>query len=187
MNRRLMFAQSPRRPRLLFAMGVALSAGGFLSCSRSASVPVVGQRTVSTITSTPARLVGSPPRSGPPVKVGLASWYGSRFAHRKTATGESFDPSRLTAASMTLPLGTKARITNLENGRSTVVRINDRGPHVKGRAIDLSRGAAQELGFKNRGMAQVKIQVLQKPSRTVMRGSPPQTDQSIHVSTIAEN
>jgi rare lipoprotein A len=146
----------------MFAMGVALSAGGFVGCSRSAPVALIEPRPVSTIASTPAHRAGNPPRSEAPVKVGLASWYGARFARRKTANGESYDPSQLTAASMTLPLGTKARVTNLENGRSTVVRINDRGPHVKGREIDLSRQAAQKLGFKKSGTAQVEIRVLQR-------------------------
>jgi rare lipoprotein A len=160
----------------MVAIGVALGAGGFVSCSRSASVAFVEPPTVRSIASVPASVIGHPSRSERPTKMALASWYGPRFASRKTANGELFDPSQLTAASMTLPLGTRAKVTNLENGRSTVVRINDRGPHVEGRDIDLSRRAAQKLGFKSKGTAHVEIRVLQTPSRTKVCCSPQHID-----------
>jgi rare lipoprotein A len=92
--------------------------------------------------------------------VGLSSWYGEDFHGKKTANGEIFDMHALTAAHKTLPLGTKVRVTNLENNRSVVVRINDRGPYVEGRILDLSYGAAKALGFENMGMAKVHIQVI---------------------------
>lgn len=89
---------------------------------------------------------------------GTASWYGPGFAGRRTASGDVFDPSALTAAHLTLPFGTRVRVTNLANGRSVVVRINDRGPYVAGREIDLSRAAARRLGID--GTARVRLEVL---------------------------
>jgi rare lipoprotein A len=92
--------------------------------------------------------------------VGQASWYGAWHRGKLTASGEKFDPDELTAAHRTLPLGTEARVTNLQNGRSVEVIINDRGPYVKGRAIDLSARAAKVLGMKKQGLAPVRIEVL---------------------------
>jgi peptidoglycan lytic transglycosylase len=94
------------------------------------------------------------------VEVGKASWYGREFQGRRTATGERYDRRRLTAAHPTLPLDTVVKVTNLRNGRSVEVRVNDRGPHHKGRVIDLSAKAAEELGMKARGVALVKIEIL---------------------------
>lgn len=91
-------------------------------------------------------------------KVGLASWYGSAFHGRKTANGEVFDMTALTAAHPTLPLPTYARVTNLENGNSVIVRVNDRGPFAHNRLIDLSKRTADVLGFKHRGTAKVRVQ-----------------------------
>jgi rare lipoprotein A len=93
-------------------------------------------------------------------QVGIASWYGGRHQGRMTASGQIFDQNRLTAAHRTLPLDTKARVTNLENGRSVEVTVNDRGPYVRGRVIDLSARAARELGMARRGLALVRIEVL---------------------------
>jgi rare lipoprotein A len=90
-------------------------------------------------------------------QIGEASFYGPGFHGKKTATGEKFDQNDRTAAHPTLPLGTKATVTNLDNGNSVVVKINDRGPYVKGRDIDLSKGAAKELGMTKDGVAPVKI------------------------------
>lgn len=92
--------------------------------------------------------------------IGLSSWYGEDFHGKKTANGEIFDMHSLTAAHKTLPLGTQIRVTNLENNRSVVVRVNDRGPYVEGRILDLSYGAAKALGFENMGTAKVHIQVI---------------------------
>jgi rare lipoprotein A (peptidoglycan hydrolase) len=91
---------------------------------------------------------------------GLASYYGPEFNHRRTASGERFDPKGLTAAHRTLPFGTRVRVTNLENGRRVVVRINDRGPFRKGRVLDLSPAAARRLGFTAQGIARVRLDVL---------------------------
>ena len=93
-------------------------------------------------------------------QVGIASWYGGRHQGRLTASGEVFDENKLTAAHRTLPLVTRARVTNLENGRSVEVRVNDRGPYIGGRVIDLSTRAAEELGMTEQGLARVEITAL---------------------------
>lgn len=94
------------------------------------------------------------------VEIGMASWYGSEMYHkgRVTANGEKFDENLLTGAHKMLPLPVYVQVTNLENGRSVIVRINDRGPFKEGRIIDLSRAAAKELGFVNQGSARVKVE-----------------------------
>lgn len=91
---------------------------------------------------------------------GIASYYGKRFAGRPTANGESFDPQLLTAAHRTLPFGSKVRVTNPRNGKSVVVRINDRGPFVRGRHIDLSRRAAEQIGIVKAGHGKVELELL---------------------------
>lgn len=97
---------------------------------------------------------------GSQLHIGLASWYGGWFNGHRAAGGELYNQNRLTAASRTLPLGTPVRVTNLRNGRSVVVRINDRGPYVRGRMIDLSRAAARELGMLRQGTAWVLLEVV---------------------------
>lgn len=97
-------------------------------------------------------------------RVGHASYYGRRFAGNLTASGERFDPSELTAAHRTLPFGTRVLVTNLDNGRHVTVRINDRGPFVASRIIDLSRRAARRLGMLQAGIAEVRLQVLGQSS-----------------------
>ena len=89
---------------------------------------------------------------------GEASWYGPGFHGRRTASGEIFDQNDLTAAHRTLPLGTKAEVTDVETGKSVEVTINDRGPYVKDRVIDLSKAAAKELGMTEDGTTTVKIE-----------------------------
>jgi rare lipoprotein A len=91
---------------------------------------------------------------------GKASWYGPRFHGKKTASGEIYNQHKLTAAHKTPPLGTKARVTNLENGSTVEVEINDRGPFIEGRIIDLSRAAAGALGFVELGVAPVQVEVV---------------------------
>ncbi len=90
-------------------------------------------------------------------EVGIASWYGDQFHGKLTANGEIFDKRRLSAAHKTLPLPTLAEVENLENGRRIIVRINDRGPFVGDRVIDLSHAAADELGFSSKGLAKVRV------------------------------
>jgi len=91
-------------------------------------------------------------------QVGTASWYGPGFHGKKTANGEIYNQNKLTAAHRTLPLGTEVEVTNVTNGKAVEVKINDRGPYVGGRVIDLSRAAAIELGMKEQGLATVKIE-----------------------------
>ena len=95
-------------------------------------------------------------------QLGLASYYAHRFDGRTTASGDEYDEGGMTAAHRTLPFGTRVRVTNLSNHRSVVVTINDRGPHLKGRIIDLSPRAARELGFLQRGTTRVRVQPLSK-------------------------
>jgi rare lipoprotein A len=91
---------------------------------------------------------------------GTVSWYGGKFHQRKTASGEIFDARGLTMAHPTLPFGTKVRVTNLRNGRSVVVRVNDRGPFIGHRIADVSQAAAETLGMLKRGIAKARIEIL---------------------------
>jgi len=100
---------------------------------------------------------GTPQGQG---QVGLASYYADRFHGRTTASGETFDMHAMTAAHRTLEFGTRVRVTRLSTGKSVVVRINDRGPFVEGRIIDLSRAAAQKLDFLETGVVKVRVQVI---------------------------
>jgi rare lipoprotein A len=91
---------------------------------------------------------------------GLASWYGGKFHGRLTSSGEIFDTNTMTAAHKTLPFGTMVKVTNLDNGTTAIVKINDRGPFVEGRIIDLSRAAADELGMVGTGVARVSLEIV---------------------------
>ncbi|HZO80089.1 MAG TPA: septal ring lytic transglycosylase RlpA family protein [Candidatus Binataceae bacterium] len=129
--------------RLAWTAGAALWLGGCSAYSARRAAPA------------PAPLPAAAPSSGHVTTV--ASWYGPGFQGRRTSSGEVFDRNQLTAASRTLPLGTRVRVTNLGTGQSVVVRINDRGPYVRGRGIDLSQRAAQRIGLARRGVARVQI------------------------------
>jgi len=96
-----------------------------------------------------------------PYQVGVASWYGSYFEGKPTASGEPYDMHQFTAAHLKLPLGTWVRVTNLRNGNWAILRVNDRGPYVAGRIIDVSYGAARMLDFKSRGLTQVRVDIVQ--------------------------
>jgi rare lipoprotein A len=96
-------------------------------------------------------------------QVGVASWYGPGFHGRRTASGQRFDMHALTAAHPTLPFGTRVKVTNLANGRSVVLVVNDRGPFVRGRIIDVSHHGAEHLGFVRAGTARVRVRVLGGP------------------------
>lgn len=98
-------------------------------------------------------------------ETGIASWYGPNFHGKKTANGETYNQNDLTAAHRTLPLPSAVRVTNLENGRSITLRINDRGPFARGRIIDVSRRGAQLLGFEKNGVAKVRVDILEDESR----------------------
>ncbi|MDP6353403.1 MAG: septal ring lytic transglycosylase RlpA family protein [Alphaproteobacteria bacterium] len=125
--------------------------------------------------------------------VGLASWYGADFHGKRTANGAIYDMNALTAAHKTLPMPSKVRVTNLDNGRSLVLEINDRGPFVNGRIIDLSRRSAQLLGFEQRGLAMVRVQAVSPenglsvaerpvtpPEEQELAGAAPRTDVAVN-------
>ncbi len=102
-------------------------------------------------------------------EIGYASWYGSRFHKKTTANGEIFDKGEFTAAHKTLPLPSVVKVTNLDNGRTIMVRVNDRGPFVRGRIIDMSENAASALGFKGRGTARVLVELDRQASLALLK------------------
>ena len=104
------------------------------------------------------------------VNTGIASWYGEKFHRKRTANGEIFDMNLLTAAHPTLPMPIRVRVTNLENGRSLILRVNDRGPFLRGREIDLSKRAASVLGFLEQGTARVRVEYLSRAPLYDKRG-----------------
>lgn len=101
-------------------------------------------------------------RPTPAVHVVKASWYGPGLAGKKTTSGEVYNPKALTAASKTLPIGSVVKVTNPQNGKSVNVRINDRGPFVPGRSLDLSQRAAEKIGVTHKGVARVKVSKVSK-------------------------
>ncbi len=105
------------------------------------------------------------------VEEGIASWYGKKFHGRKTSNGETYDMYAMTAAHKTLPMNVHLKVTNLDNGRSTTVRVNDRGPFVRSRVIDLSYSAANELGVVGPGTANVRIEALGYQKTSAVGGS----------------
>jgi rare lipoprotein A len=109
-------------------------------------------------------------------ETGVASWYGSDFHGKATANGERYDMEALTAAHRTLPMPTVVRVTNLDNGRSLRLRVNDRGPYARGRILDVSRRAASLLGFNDKGTARVRVQF---EGRAEVGAAPPQSDGEI--------
>ena len=143
-------ARRRTRPALgrVVGLALALSLSGLSACDRQ---PVAGS---------------APAAEPAPAQTGVASYYAKSFAGKPTASGEPHEPNDLTAASRSLPLGTTAKVTNAENGRSVTVRVNDRGPYVKNRILDVSRRAAERLGFKHDGVTKVAVQPLQAPPQT---------------------
>lgn len=121
---------------------------------------VWGCSTVTRPTPVPAAESSRQPSGPGRSQVGLASWYGQFHHGLRTASGETFDMEELTAAHRTLPLGTHLRVTNLENGRTVRVRVNDRGPYIDGRVVDLSREAARVLDMVGRGVVPVRLDVV---------------------------
>lgn len=98
-------------------------------------------------------------------QVGIASWYGEEFHGKRTSSGEIYNMYEMTAAHKSLPFGTRVLVVDLETGRSVIVRINDRGPFIHGRIIDLSFAAAQKLGIVKKGIARVGIKIVQRPKK----------------------
>ncbi len=119
-------------------------------------------------------------------QTGTASWYGPQFHGRYTANGELFDMNKLTAAHRTLPMPSYVRVTNLQNGRSLVLRINDRGPFAKNRIIDVSRRAAQLLGFERSGTAKVRVQAVVEKADAPDELPPAKPDNDVFVRAAAE-
>ena len=145
-------APPARRPWTLGAAALALLVYGGLAvrdAGRPAPPPAPAMQAV--------QAEAAPEPSMGPAHHGQASWYGSDFQGSPTASGEPFDMNALTAAHRTLPLGSYARVKNLDNGRTVVVRINDRGPHARRREIDLSYAAAQEIEMVGAGTAPVEV------------------------------
>jgi len=103
--------------------------------------------------------------AGPYYEVGIASWYGPGFQGNHTANGEIYDMNGISAAHKTLPFGTIVKVVDLETGKSVVVRINDRGPFIEGRIIDLSKGAAEKLGIIDKGITRVGLRILRWPTK----------------------
>lgn len=116
-------------------------------------------------------------------EVGIASWYGKDFHNKRTANGEKYDMNTLTAAHRTLPLPSIVRVTNLENGRSLVLRVNDRGPYAKNRIIDISKRGAQLLGYQVQGTAKVRVEVLAKESQELKAALLGQKVETVKVAT----
>ncbi|MDO9390316.1 MAG: septal ring lytic transglycosylase RlpA family protein [bacterium] len=142
-----------------------LLTAAFLGCAPS---PIYRSGTAGT---SPVRETAAANKSQPPAKTepwpltvqqGLASYYGREFHGRKTANGETFDMEAMTAAHRTLPFGTMVRVTNLRTSQSVTVKINDRGPFVEGRLIDLSQGAARKIGID--GVEPVRLEIIQQPN-----------------------
>jgi rare lipoprotein A len=148
-----------RRSIVLVAMASMLLVAGCAGDRRTGgAAPTVG----------PAYVVNGTryvPRADPGyAEVGIASWYGREYQGQRTASGERFDRNALTAAHKTLPLSSYVRVTNLTNGRSVVLRINDRGPFVRGRIVDVSERAAETLGFTQQGTTRVRVEAVPRPS-----------------------
>ncbi len=136
------------RLRLLLALALAASLAA-CAAQKPAPPPMA----------IPAPIVTAPsPPAASFTQQGVASWYGQSHHGRRTANGETFDMNALTAAHRTLPFGTVVRVTRLDDGRAVKVRINDRGPHVASRIIDLSAHAARDIGITENGIARVKIE-----------------------------
>lgn len=146
------------------AHGLALAF--FVASLGAAQGPNISEAEPAPVSSAQARPVVRKQAGKPkPYQVGTASWYGEFFVGKPTASGEPYDMYEMTAAHLTLPLGSYVRVTNLRNGRAVVVRVNDRGPIVPGRIIDLSYGAASALGYDRRGLQRVRLDVVKPPSQ----------------------
>lgn len=155
-------------PVLLLAFAVSGCTEVELASHVAKTTPIMGSKSQGTFkVGNPYKIAGKTYRPRETYnfeQTGIASWYGPGFHGKRTANGETFDENELTAAHKTLQMPSLVRVTNLENGRSVVVRVNDRGPFSKGRILDLSKRGAELLGFKNQGTARVKLQVLSQES-----------------------
>jgi rare lipoprotein A len=166
--------------RAVLAVSLSLLAAGCVSPARPpAPPPVADDHTVTVPANAGVYKIGQPyqidnvwyyPREQPAYdETGIASWYGPTFYGKRTANGELYDGSQLTAAHKTLPLPVNVRVTNLENGKSIIVRVNDRGPYARGRIIDLSKRAAELLDVVQTGTARVRVTFI---GRADLNGAP---------------
>lgn len=151
----------------------------FLAAACASSPRYTSERKPPSKKSPPSRKITPPAKRLPSIKVrpgavfvGLASFYGPEFHGKLTANGEVYDMYGLTAAHRTLPLNTIIRVTNLANGKSLIVRINDRGPWIQGRMLDLSYGAALKLGFISQGTTRVRVEVIEAGDDEYMKHLP---------------
>src|ERR1700726_1873840 len=162
--------------RRYLAHGLAIAF--LIVCLGAAQGPNISEATAAPVRSIQRNPESRKPLKTKPYQVGTASWYGQIFDGKPTASGEPYDMYDMTAAHLKLPMGSYVRVTNLRNGRAIVVRVNDRGPIVPGRIIDLSYGAAQALQFKQRGLQRVRLDLVNprdvKPdTQTVAYNHPP--------------
>src|SRR5579859_2329036 len=162
------------RRRIAHGLAIAFLIVG-LGATQGPNISEAKQAPSSSVRFTP---VVRPQVKTKPYQVGTASWYGETFQGKPTASGEPYEMYDMTAAHLKLPMGSYVKVTNLRNGKSVVVRVNDRGPVVPGRIIDLSYGAAQALQFKHRGLQRVRLDLVtprdQKPVyQTVAVNHPP--------------
>jgi rare lipoprotein A len=147
---------------------VSLGAGAASGPNRLEAAKVTQARVIPT-NGQPTSKAAKKGKKAPPYQEGTASWYGDDFQGKQTASGEPYDMMDFTAAHLQLPLGTFVKVTNLKNGKAVVVRINDRGPVVDGRIIDVSYNAARVLGFKSRGLQRVRLDIYEPATLAQLR------------------
>lgn len=163
---------------LLIVLGILTACAETKEIKQGAELTAPRERAVGYKVGAPYKIKGKwyyPKEDFAYSETGIASWYGSYFHGRATANGEIYNMNDLTAAHKTLQMPSMVRITNLENGRSLNLRVNDRGPFVEGRIIDVSRRASQLLGFHDQGIAKVKVEILANESRVMAGLAPPQS------------
>jgi len=157
--------------RRRLAQGLALAC--MVASLGAAQGPNISEATPAPSSSVQTKSEVRPQANSKPYQVGTASWYGENFQGKETASGERYNMYGMTAAHLTLPIGSFVRVTNLHNGRAIVVRVNDRGPIVPGRIIDLSYGAAQALQFRQKGLQRVRLDVISRPQTAIAKAAQP--------------
>jgi rare lipoprotein A len=161
------------RPRLAHGLAIALLIAG-LGAAQGPNISEATPAPISSVRIKPE--IRKQAGKQKPYQIGTASWYGENFEGKPTASGEPYDMYDMTAAHLKLPMGSYVRVTNLRNGKAVVVRVNDRGPIVPGRIIDLSYGAAQALQFQHKGLQRVRLDLVNPPQptyQTVAYNHPP--------------
>jgi len=162
-----------KKPRLLKAGLTILTGVVLASCTgQPPEQPRLGRQAPVATPAPPPPIFLPDDETPRSVETGLASWYGPGFEGRQTANGEIFDSTQLTAAHRTMRLPSRARVTRLDTGASVIVRVNDRGPYIDGRLIDLSHAAAEALGFTDDGLIEVRVEGL-GPADARDRAAPP--------------